>query len=53
MKKTSIILILAVIMTSISLYEILTNISQRIWDWLILVLAILIIIDSIKKIKKA
>ena len=51
MKKQLIILLLALIMIVIHSYEIITNNIQKIYDWFILVLASLILIHTIQKVR--
>ena len=51
MKKQLIILLLALIMIVIHLYEIITNDIQKIYNWFVLVLAFLILIHTIQKVR--
>ena len=51
MKKQLIILLLALIMIVIHLYEIITNDIQKIYNWFVLVLASLILIHTIQKVR--
>lgn len=51
MKKQLIILLIALIMIVIHSYEIITNDIQRIWDWFVFVLASLILIHTIQKVR--
>ena len=51
MKKQLIILSIALIMIVIHSYEIITNDIQRIWDWFVFVLASLILIHTIQKVR--
>ena len=51
MKKQLIILLLALTMIVIHSYEIITNDIQRNWDWFVFVLASLILIHTIQKVK--
>ncbi len=52
MKKQLIILFIALIMIALHLYEIITNDIQRTWDWFVFVLASLILIHTIQKVRK-
>ena len=51
MKKQLIILLLALIVIVIHLYEIITNDIQKIYNWFVLVLASLILIHTIQKVR--
>ena len=51
MKKQLIILLLALIMIVIHLYEIITNDIQKIYNWFVLLLASLILIHTIQKVR--
>ena len=51
MKKQLIILLLALIVIVIHLYEIITNDIQKIYNWFVLLLASLILIHTIQKVR--
>ena len=51
MKKQLIILLLALIMIVIHSYEIIRNDIQKIYNWFVLVLASLILIHTIQKVR--
>ena len=51
MKKQLIILLLALIMIVIHLYEIITNDIQKIYNWFVILLASLILIHTIQKVR--
>ena len=52
MKKQLIIRLLALVMIVIHSYEIITNDIQRIYNWFVLVLASLILIHTIQKVRR-